>query len=438
MAPDAHVVLFTAGAALVAAILFGLAPAATARATSPAVWLHEIARVGRTRFGRVFGNALVATQIGLSMALLSAAALFAHYLAGLRTSDLGFHPDHVLLVRLDPAHSGYKPGQLAPLYTQVLRRVESVPGVRSAALSSVTPLSGAAASRFVNVEGRPQRAEDRRYVSVNGVSPRYFETLGTPLLEGRDFAFEDAGRPRVAIVNRAFSRRYFEDESPIGRRISLDPDPQLYEIVGLAGNAKYSDVHEAPPATVYLNAFQSSQTPSQFEISTAVAPEALAPEIQRTIRDTRTGIPIARVTTLPAQIDAAIVPERIIAVLSGGFGAMGAILAGLGLYALIAYSVARRVNEIGVRMALGATRGRVAAMVMRDAFRLVCFGIAIGLPMAWGMVRIATRFIPALPVWSPAAVVFGAGSLAGIALAAAFTPARRAARIDPMQAIRHE
>jgi hypothetical protein len=224
----------------------------------------------------MFGNTLVIAQIGLSMALLSAAALFVHYLAGLRRSALGFRPDHVLLVTLDPGHDGYNAGQ-------VLSRVEAVPGVRSAALSAVTPISGAGAARFVNIEGRPQRAEDRRYVSVNRVSPRYFETLGTPLLSGRDFAFEDAGRPRVAIVNRAFSRRYFDDENPIGRRISLDPDPQIYQIVAIAADAKYSDVHEEAPPTVYLNAFQGNRMPSQFEISTAIAPEALAPEIQRAL-----------------------------------------------------------------------------------------------------------------------------------------------------------
>lgn len=431
MAPDAHVILFTAGAALLAAMLFGAAPAMAARAASPAVWLHEIARMGRTRLGRFFGNALVATQIGLSMALVSAAALFAYYLAGLRGSDLGFRPDHILLVTLHPANGGYEPGE-------VLRRIEAVPGVRSAALSAVTPISGAGASRFVNVEGRPERPEDRRYVSVNVVSPRYFETLGTPLIEGRDFAFEDTGRPGVAIVSRAFSRRYFGDENPLGRRISLDPDPQLYEIVAMAADAKYSDVHEAAPATVYLDAFQRSRTPSQFEIRTVIAPEALAPEIERAVRSMRPAIPIARVTTLPAQIDASIVPERMIAALSGGFGAMGAILAALGLYGLVAYSVSRRVNEIGVRMALGATRGAVAAMVMRDAFRLVCFGLAIGTPMAFASGRIAAMFLPALHASSPAAILFGAGSLVGIALAAAFTPARRAARIDPMQAIRHE
>ena len=438
MAPDARVILFTAIAALLAAIVFGIAPAASARAASPAFWLHETARVGRTRFGRTFGNALVIAQIGLSMALVSTAALFVQYLAGLRSSDLGFRPDHVLLVTLDPARAGYKPAQLAPVYRQVLSRIESVPGVRSAALSAVTPISGAGASRFVNIEGRPQRAEDRRYVSLNGVSPKYFETLGTPLLDGRDFAFENEGRAGVAIVNHAFSRFYFGDESPLGHRISLSPNAQLYEVIGIAADAKYSDVHEPAPPTVYLNAFQGSQMPSQFEISTAIAPEALAPEIQRAIHDMRPAIPIARVTTLPAQIDASIVPERVVAGLSSAFGTMGAILAGLGLYGLIAYSLARRANEIGVRMALGATRGAVARMILRDTFRLACFGLAFGAPIAFAAAGMAERFVPGLHPTGPAAICFGAASLIAIALVAAFTPARRAAATEAMQAIRHE
>ncbi|HWD97421.1 MAG TPA: ABC transporter permease, partial [Bryobacteraceae bacterium] len=290
--PDAHVALFTGAVALLTAVLFGLAPASGLHLSAPAFRLHDMARAGRTRFGRFFGNALVTCQIAVSMALLSAAALFAHYLSGLERSDLGFRPSRVLLVTLDPARAGYKPGQLAEPYRQLLRRIESVPGVRSATLSAVTPISGAGAARFITIEGRPERAEDRRYVSLNWIAPRYFETLGTPLIAGRDFRFEDEGQPGVAIVNRAFSRRWFGEQNPIGRRISLDPDPQSYEIVALAGDAKYSDVHEVPPPTVYLNAFQQGRIPSNFSIGTAIAPEALAPEIQRAIREALPAIPV--------------------------------------------------------------------------------------------------------------------------------------------------
>jgi predicted permease len=436
--PDAHVALFTGAIALLTAMLFGLAPASGLHLSAPAFRLHDMARAGRTRFGRFFGNALVACQIALSMALVSAAALFAHYLSGLERSDLGFRPSRVLLVTLDPARAGYKPGQLAEPYRQLLRRIESVPGVRSATLSAVTPISGAGAARFVTIEGRPERAEDRRYVSLNWIAPRYFETLGTPLIAGRDFRFEDEGRPRVAIVNLAFSRRYFGEQNPIGRRISLDPDPQPYEIVALAGDAKYSDVHDAAPPTVYLNAFQQARIPSNFSIGTAIAPEALAPEIQRAIREALPAIPLAGVTTLPDQIDASIVPERIVTGLSGAFGILGALLAGLGLYGLVAYSVGRRVKEIGVRMALGATQQTVAAMVMRDAFRIVCIGLLIGAPLAVASGRLAGVLISGLRPNSPLPMTVGVAVLIAIALLAAFTPARRAACINPMEALRHE
>jgi putative ABC transport system permease protein len=439
VAPDAHVALFTGAVALLTALFFGLAPAFPATAASlPAFRLHDMSRAGRSRFGRFFGNALVTCQIALSMALVSAAALFVHYLAGLERSDLGFQPSRVLLVTLDPARGGYKAGQLGEPYRRLLRRIESVPGVRSATLSAVTPISGAGASRFVTIEGRPERAEDRRYVSLNSIAPGYFETLGTPLIAGRDFGFEDEGRPRVAIVNRAFSRRYFGEQNPIGLRISIDPDPQFYEIVALAGDAKYSDVHEDPPPTVYLNAFQLGRIPSNFSIRTAIAPEAIAPEIQRAIRDALPAIPVRRVTTLPDQIDASIVPERIVTGLAGVFGILGALLAGLGLYGLVAFSVGRRVNEIGVRMALGATQQAVAGMVIRDAFRIVCFGLLIGAPLAVASGRLPGVLISGLRPNSPLPLVFGVVVLVAIALLAAFAPARRAARIDPMEALRHE
>jgi predicted permease len=436
-APDAHVALFTGAIALLTAMLFGLAPASGLRLSAPAFRLQDTARA-RRRFGRFFGNALVACQIALSMALVSAAALFVHYLSGLERSDLGFQPSRVLLVTLDPARAGYKPGQLAEPYRQLLRRVESVPGVRSVTLSAITPISGAGAARFVSLEGQPERAEDRRYVSLNSIAPRYFETLGTPLIAGRDFRFEDKGRPGVAIVNRAFSRHYFGEQNPIGRRISLDPDPQPYEIVALAGDAKYSDVHEAPPPTVYLNAFQQGRIPSNFSIRTAIAPEALAPEIHRAIRDALPAIPVARVTTLPDQIDASIVPERMVTSLAGAFGILGALLAGLGLYGLVAYSVRRRVKEIGVRMALGATQRAVAGMVVRDALRIVCFGLLMGAPLAVASGRLAGVLISGPPPDSPLPMVVGVAVLIAIALLAAFAPARRAARIDPMEALRHE
>ncbi|MGH9663277.1 MAG: ABC transporter permease, partial [Bryobacteraceae bacterium] len=231
--PDWHVLLFTGAVALLTALLFGLAPAWSAFATVPASSLPETGRGGETRLRRLFGKSLVVAQVALSVGMLSAAGLFAGHLSNLKHIDLGFRRDHVLLVTLDPTGSGYEGERLSRAYEELLRRLEAIPGVRSATISAPTPISGAAASRFVTVEGHPERPEDRRYISVSWVAPKYFETLGTPLLAGREFSFADRGRPRAAIVNQAMARYYFGGGSSIGKYFTFDGESQPYEIVGV-------------------------------------------------------------------------------------------------------------------------------------------------------------------------------------------------------------
>jgi putative ABC transport system permease protein len=427
--PDMHMLLFTAGVAILTGVLFGSAPAWSAFASAPAF-----------RPRRLFAKSLVVAQVALSVVLLSAAGLFVSYLWNLRNVNLGFERGHVLLVSLDSSRSGYDAERLSREYQELLSRLEAIPGVRSATLSGTTPINGAAASGFAKVEGfHEDNPGERRYVAVNQVAPKYFETFGTPLLAGRDFDFQDtSGRPLVAIVNQAMARYYFGQRSPIGKHVSLDHvtgggTGEPYEIVGVVGDAKYLDLHGPAPRTIYLSAFQTGRVPSRFSLRTRVDPASVADEVRRTVRG-----PVVELTTLSDQVDASIVPERLLAGIAELFGGLGALLAAIGIYGLLAHTVARRIHEIGIRMALGATRAAVTWMVLADALRMVCAGLAIGAPVAFWSKGLAASLIQDLPAASAIQISFGAVAMIVVALLAAYVPARRAARVEPMEALRHE
>ncbi|HMD35739.1 MAG TPA: FtsX-like permease family protein, partial [Vicinamibacterales bacterium] len=379
--------------------------------------------------------------------LLNAGVLFVRHLMDLRTVGLGFDTDSVLQVRLDWSRTGYAPPQRAVIYRQLLDRVAAVAGVRSTTLAGMTPISGAAGSRFITVPGFTEDAGARRRVSLNDVGPKYFETLGTPFIAGRDFSMDDAGRARVAIVNQAMARYYFAGSDPIGRQLTIDGQPQPLEIVGVVGDAKYWDLHETPPRTVYMNAFQGG--PGGGLIVARLARASVAADVQRSIRDVAPTVPIAKVSTLAEQVDASILPERMIASLSALFGVAAAILVAMGLYGLLAYSVARRVKEIGIRIAIGATRGDVITMIVRRALGMVVAGLVVGVPIALWTRSYATRVLGMVaatqidvPVTLPANVggplAIAAVAMVAVALVAAYLPARRAARVDPLIALRTE
>ena len=435
--PDARVLLFTTGVALLTGVLFGLAPAWKAITVAPIAALREIGSVGARKSRRRFGQGLVVAQVALSVVLLSAAGLSLAHLSNLRNVDTGFRRDSVLLVTLNPEGSGYNRTQLTGLYKVLLDRLHAIPGVRSATLSAVTPIEGGAASSFATVEGFDEKPETRRRLWQNWVAPRYFETLGTPLVAGRDFQFADAGGPRVAIVNQAMARFYFGAGSPLGRHLTFERDTVPYEIVGVVGDAKYEDLHEAPPRTVYLNAFQGGRIQSHFALRTDVRPAAVAPQVRRAVEEVLKTVAIGKVTTLTDQVDSSLVIERVVALLSGLFGALGACLAAIGLYGLLAYTVTTRTNEIGVRMALGATTGDVTRMVLKGAFGLVCAGLVVGVPVAVVSQRFAASLVQGLAVKSALPIAIAGVIMIAIALLAAYLPARRAARVQPVDALRH-
>jgi predicted permease len=435
--PDLHVLLFTAAAAMLTGVLFGIPPALHAMSTQPASSLRTMGAAGETRLARFFGRSLVVAQVALSVVLLSGAGLFISHLSDLRNANVGFRRDHLLLPTLNPAGSRYSGERLASAYRELLERFAAIPGVRSATLSSHTPISGAAASRFATVDGYQKKAVETR-ISLRWVAPRFFETYGTPLLAGRDFTFQDFGTAHLAIINRAMARYYFGDADPIGRRVTLERDDQPFQIVGVVGDAKYNDLREPAPRTIYLCSFQArSVTSNSFALRTNGDPATIADAVRRTAAAVLKNVPI-EITTMDAKMDASIIPERLIATLSGLFGALGSLLAAIGVYGLLAYTVARRINEIGIRMALGATRQNVVRMVVGDALRMVCAGVIVGVPMAlWGT-RFAAGVMEGLPLASPVPIALGAVAMIGGALVAAYVPARRAARVDPMVALRYE
>lgn len=310
-------------------------------------------------------------------------------------------------------------------------------------------MSGAAGRLFVEVAGFVEHPDDRRRVAVNGVTPGYFETLSTPLVAGRDFEPADVGRPSVAIINQAMARHYFGYGNPLGRQFTFEGQSRPMQIVGVVADAKYNDMHETPPRTAYTNVLQGSSWPQTFLLRTDVAPTSIVADVRRVVREVLSDVPIARIETLAAQIDASILPERMIAMLSAVFGLLAALLVVIGLYGLLAFTVARRTNEIGVRLALGATASDVRRMVLTDGLRLAGAGLLAGVPIAWVAKDYAASVLTAmaatqsnapvtLPMAEVPALVIASVGMLFVALVASYVPARRATTVDPMVALRCE
>ena len=445
--PDLRMLLFAMGLALVTGLLFGMAPAWQAFRLAPVSDFRQSGKGGDTWLWNLVGKGLVMTQVALSIFLVAAAAIFLSHLSRLRNFDLGFRSDHVLLVSLDSNHSGYKPAQLATLYQTLLPRLKALPGVRSASISGCTPLQGCGTpGRYIFAEGHVESPENRRRVGVTFVTQHYFETLDIPLLSGRDFALQDVGHPRVVIVDQAMARRYFPNVDPIGKHITIDKsskpgwfgNDQPYEIVGLVGNVKAFELRGPVYPTMYFDMFQENQLMDQFELRTTGNPIDLSTTVRLLMRDLLKTEPVTRIITLTEQVDSNIVPERLIATLSQFFGVLGVALAGVGLYGLLAYTVARRTNEVGIRMALGATTKDVSTLVLRDALTTVCGGVAAGIVLVLLSRPLFLRLIQDLKPNNTEALVLGCLTIVAIAMVAAYVPVRRAVRVDPMVALRHE
>lgn len=442
--PDGPILAFTLLVSLGTALLFGLIPAWRAsRLDLTASQMQAVRSAGKTSRRSRLSQGLVVLQVAVSIVLLIGAGLLARSLGNLENFYPGFSKDHVVVFSTNPDAIGYGGARRDALYQRLLDALKALPGVESATLSNISPLSGQRSSTNPTVIGyTPPAGKENFGVDIEVIAPEYFKTLQTPLLLGREFTASDReGAPRVAIVNQAMARHYFGNASPISRRFSMSGwlgDPRPIEIIGLAADARYHDLREQVQPMAYVPFLQSGQPTVTFAVRTAVKPEAVENAIRQATVAVDSRLPIFDLQTLSDQVDKSLVQDRLVASLSSVFSGLAVILASVGLYGLMAYAVTRRTNEIGIRMALGAQRGQVAGMVLRETLLLVLAGLAIGIPGAIAASRLIVAELYGLKGGDP--VIIAAASLA-MALVAAFAgwlPARRASRVDPMTALRYE
>ena len=443
--PDPRVLAFTGAVSVLVAVLFGLAPALRATRLDLTPALKENARTvstGRSRLG--LGKALVVVQVALSLLLLFGAGLFVRTLKNLEDLDPGFTRQNVLLFSVDATKSGYKAADVAPVYQRLLERFEAIPGVRSASLSTMAPITGGGGEDSeVWVEGYTPRASEDMTVYLNAVGPRYFETIRTPILLGRDFGPRDSGSTgKVAIINQAMARYFFGNVNPIGRRFGWGraggANRQEFEIVGVVKDSKYESLRETVPRIAYLDCFQSPLGGMTFVVRTLVRPAALAPQIRLEILAIAKDLRIGSFSTLEEHVDRSLGQERLMATLSALFGALAVLVASVGLYGIMAYAVARRTSEIGIRMALGAQQADVLWMVLRETLAMVAIGLAIGVLAALASSRVISSQLFGLTAHDPWTIAVASVVLLGVALFAGYLPARRATKVDPMVALHYE
>jgi putative ABC transport system permease protein len=426
---DWQVLAFTLALAVATALLFGLAPAWQATARAPVSALRAVS--DNVLRGRLLPS-VVTAQVALCLMLLVGAGLFIRTLQNLRAVNTGFEHEGVLLVDV----AGQRP---LSFYKEALEAVRGVPGVVSASVSTNTPLSGSGWSEAVTIDGQTSEREP----AFLAVSPGYFETLQTSVLRGRNFsASDEGGPPRAAIVNEAFARRYFLRQDPLRKHFSATVGRTAadLEIVGLVSDVVANDLRAAPPPAVYVPYFQvqvMSQNFSTLQIRSVGSAVLLADVIRRELLPRMLGSPV-EIRTLSAQVASASVRERLVTTLASGLGILALALAAIGLYGLLAYSVAARSREIGIRVALGANPQDVVTLVLRQGAGLALAGMAIGVAGAAALSRLLEGLLFGLTPLDPTTFAGVSGLLAGVALVAAGIPARRAAQVDPVVSIRAE
>jgi predicted permease len=436
---DWRVLAFLVAVSTTTGVVFGIAPALAATREEVNSLLKMNSRtIGRS--GSRLGKSLVVAQVTISLVLLVGAGLFLRTVQNLRRVDIGFNPHNVLLFQINPALNGYEAEKRNPLYVDIEARLRAIGGVRAVAWSNPSLMSPRRFSGEIYIQGRayPQRQGDP--ISGVNVSPSFFDTMEIPLAAGRSFTDRDTqNAPIVAIINEAAARLYFPNETALGRRFGrrLHESGQI-EIVGIVRDAKYNNVREAVPPTMYVPYQQSYSGSVTFEVRTAGDPLAAIPAVREAVRAVDPNVPIISLTTQEAEVENRFKQERLFAQAGSVFGGLALLVASVGLFGLMSYSVARRTNEIGIRMALGAAREDVVQLVMRESMILVLVGVLLGLAGAIAASRPIANLLFGLAPADPMTISVAIVVMLLLSSVAAYLPARRASRVDPIVALRYE
>jgi predicted permease len=450
---DRRVLLFTLGLSLLAGVVFGLAPAlrASRPALIPALKDDAAAFFERTK---LFGlrNLLVVTQVALSVVLLIAAGLFLRSLRQAQMIDPGFDAEKIVSLPLNINLLRYTKPQGREFYRQVLERVEAIPGVESASVARIAAVSGGSTVRSLMIEGRagsgnqfrsegsgPAPGNDES-VSSNVVGPKYFQTMGIGLMQGRDFNSQDTeDHPLVVIVNEAFVRRHFPAGNVLGKRLSFGgTEGPWREIVGVVRTSKYVSLGEAPTPVAYLPLQQNHETGVTLHVRTKVDPSAIAGAIRNEVQGLERNLPLGNPETMSVRVANSLYAARMGAILLVVFGGLALLLASIGLYGVMAFAVSRRTRELGIRVALGARPGDVFRLVLRQGMTLVVVGLVVGVGVAAMVTRLLTAFLYGVSTRDTFTFVAIPVLLTLVALLACYVPARRATKVDPLTALRYE
>ncbi len=454
--PDFRILLFTLAVTVVTGVIFGLAPAL--QATKPDVGKtlkDEAGAVVRGGHGRL-RSTLVVAQVALSLLLLIGAGLFLRSLKNLSNLGPGFPAERLVGFNIDPSLNGYTPQQLNSFYPQLTENLGAIPGVKSVAVASMRIMENNEWDSGLTAEGySPTKPDDHPQAYMNEIGPGYFATLGVPIVAGRDFRLTDNRvikranatddfdtTPTTVIINEKFAQRFFAGRSPVGMHLGFGTDPGTHtdmEIIGLVKDIKYTNLRDEIPIQAYVPYMNSPYLGGMtIYLRTAGEPNQLMTSIRAKVREMNANLPIYAMRTMDEQVSNSLVTERMIASLSTVFGFLATVLAIIGLYGVMSYSVSQRTREIGIRVALGAEQGKVIWMVMRDVLLLIAVGVAVGVPAALALTRVVQSQLYGLQAHDPWTLGLATTLLAMVACAAGYVPALRASRVDPMKALRYE